>query len=91
MIDQHAFTNDRLRQQYDRAGFAGRVGWGEHPALLVIDMARAWVDPAQRLGSDLSDVLQSIVRLLDLARSAEIPIYFTTMAYDSPQPRSARW
>jgi maleamate amidohydrolase len=84
MIDQHTFNNERLRQQYDSAGFAGRVGWGDRPALLVIDMARAWVDPTQQLGSDLSGVLRSIVRLLAVAREVELPIYFTTMAYDSP-------
>jgi maleamate amidohydrolase len=83
MIDQHTFDNAALRQQYDRAGFAGRVGWGERPALLVIDMARAWVDPTHQLGSDLSGVLSSIVRLLGVARAAELPIYFTTMAYGS--------
>src|SRR4051794_27105274 len=71
-------------QQYARAGFSGRVGWGERPALLVIDMARAWVDPAERLGSDLSGVLGSIQALLGVAREAGIPIYFTTMAYRSP-------
>ena len=71
-------------QQYARAGFSGRVGWGERPALLVIDMAKAWVDPTERLGSDLSGVLRSIQDILGAAREARIPIYFTTMAYGSP-------
>ena len=83
-MNRHTFDNEALRLQYDHAGFAGRVGWGERPALLVIDMARAWVDPTQQLGSDLSGVLDSIVRLLSVARAAALPIYFTTMAYDSP-------
>jgi maleamate amidohydrolase len=72
------------QEQYARAGFAGRVGWGERPALLVIDMAKAWVDPNQRLGSDLSGVLRSIQAILAVAREAELPIFFTTMAYGSP-------
>lgn len=71
-------------EQYARAGFAGRVGWGERPALLVIDMARAWVDPSERLGSDLNGVLRSIQAILAVARSARLPVFFTTMAYDSP-------
>lgn len=60
----HSLSNGAIRQQYDAAGFAGRVGWGERPALLVIDMAKAWVDPRQRLGSDLSGVLQAIQAIL---------------------------
>jgi nicotinamidase-related amidase len=79
----HAPDTARL-QQYARAGFSGRVGWGDHPALLVIDMANAWVDPGERLGSDLSGVLRSIQSILRLARAAQLPVYFTTMAYDTP-------
>ncbi len=79
----HNFSNDALRHQYDAAGFAGRVGWGNRPALLVIDMAKAWTDPSERLGSDLSGVMQAIVELLRAARASQMPIYFTTMAYGS--------
>jgi len=79
-----SFNTTAIREQYHNAGFAGRVGWGARPALLVIDMARAWVDPSERLGSDLSGALTSIQRLLVVARDARLPIYFTTMAYGSP-------
>jgi maleamate amidohydrolase len=78
----HGFGNSAVRELYARAGFGGRVGWGERPALLVIDMAKAWVDSTEQLGADLSDVLGSIVRLLEVARRKGLPIYFTTMAYD---------
>ncbi len=78
----HALSNERLREQYQLAGFAGRVGWGTHPALLVIDMAGAWTNPREQLGSDLSQVLAKIRRLLSLARERRVPIFFTTMAYD---------
>ncbi|MBV9894143.1 MAG: isochorismatase family protein [Chloroflexi bacterium] len=77
-------VESKRQEQYARAGFAGRVGWGERPALLVIDMARAWVDPTERLGSDLSGVLRSIQAILSVARDVRLPIFFTTMAYDSP-------
>ena len=63
-----SFNTTAIREQYHNAGFAGRVGWGVRPALLVIDMARAWVDPSERLGSDLSGVLTSIQRLLVIAQ-----------------------
>lgn len=80
----HRLGDERLRQQYEAAGFGGRVGWGERPALLVIDMAGAWTNPAEQLGSDLSQVLGAILKLLRVSREAGLPVFFTTMAYSSP-------
>jgi nicotinamidase-related amidase len=79
----HEWGDAAMRRQYELAGFGGRVGWGERPALLVIDMATAWVDPDQQLGSDLSGVMSSIRQLLAIAREGGVPIFFTTMAYGS--------
>lgn len=80
----HSLGNDTLLQQYRRAGFAGHVGWGERPALLVIDMAGAWTKPAEELGSDLAQVTEAIKTLLAVVRRRQdIPVVFTTMAYDA--------
>ena len=46
-------------------------------------MANAWADPDEMLGSDLSGVMDSILEVLASARRAELPIFFTTMAYDA--------
>jgi nicotinamidase-related amidase len=79
----HDMSNEQLRRQYADAGFAGRVGFGERPAVLVIDMARAWLDPSSPIGSSrLDGVLQQVVAVLKVARRAGIPIFFTTMAFD---------
>jgi len=86
MADQkmypHSHDNPALREQYSKAGFGGRVGWGERPALLVIDMAGAWTHSDEQLRSDLSSVLANIKTLLEVACRKRLPIYFTTMAYD---------
>lgn len=82
MSGQHSLGNSRLDGQYAAAGFGGRVGWGERPALLVIDLARAWTDPNDQMGSDLSAVTTAVCQLLDVFRSKDLPRYFTTMAYD---------
>jgi maleamate amidohydrolase len=80
----HSLSNPELREQYLAAGFAGRVGWGQRPALLVIDMAGAWTTPSEQIGSDLSQVVAQIKRVLDVARErTAVPIFFTTMAYDA--------
>ncbi|SDS44487.1 isochorismatase family protein [Jiangella sp. DSM 45060] len=78
----HSLANPDLREFYEAAGFAGRVGWGERPALLVIDMAGAWTDPGEQIGTDLSAVEAATVRLLGVARCKGLPVIFTTMAWD---------
>lgn len=78
----HSLSNANLKRFYENAGFAGRVGWGERPAILVIDMAGAWADPNEQLGTDLASVSDNIVRILAAGREAGVPIIFTTMAWD---------
>jgi nicotinamidase-related amidase len=79
---EHSLENPELREFYRSAGFAGRVGWGERPALLVIDMAGAWTDPGEQIGTDLSSVEDNIVELLAVARAKGLPVIFTTMSWD---------
>jgi hypothetical protein len=79
----HSLSNQELRERYLAAGFAGRAGWGQRSAILVIDMGGAWTTPGQQLGSDLDGVVGQITRILDVARElGDVPFYFTTMAYD---------
>jgi maleamate amidohydrolase len=74
---------DDVRQYYLDRGFGGRVGFGSSPALVVIDMAAAWIDPTAPIGSDnVEAIVPSIRALLATAREREIPIFFTTMAFD---------
>lgn len=80
--DAHKLENEELAAQYDEAGFGGRVGFGEKPAVLVIDMAKAWLDPTSPLGSDLSKPLAETVRILSEARAKGVPVFFTTMAFE---------
>src|SRR5262249_2674790 len=67
-----------LKEAYKQRGWAGRAGFGDRPALIVIDLARYWLDPRQQIGSNLDPVLDATVAVLRAARSAAIPIFFTT-------------
>lgn len=62
------------------AGFQGHLGPGESPALLVIDICRAYLDPESPL-SDRSGRFEaaraSAARVVDAAREAGIPVLFT--------------
>lgn len=62
-------------------GFGGRGGFGERPALTVIDMTLGFTDPESPLACELEAPVREIARLLEAARVAEIPVVFTTVAY----------
>ena len=63
-------------------GFHGRAGFGEKPALLVIDVNVGFTDPESPLVCELEDVVIAIRRLLDESRRAGIPVVYTTVSYD---------
>jgi maleamate amidohydrolase len=63
-------------------GFHGRAGFGEKPALVVVDVNRGFTDPASPLVCDLDDCVAAIGRLLEAFRAAGLPVVFTTVVYD---------
>ncbi len=76
-----------LRQHYEkRLDWGGPVGFGKRPALIVIDLALAWTDPNRLpFGINLDSIVEQTCRLLDAARHAEIPIFFTTSQPDAAE------
>lgn len=75
----------------ERGIFQDRFGFGESPALVIIDMAYGWTDPAYAGGSARLDAaVDAIRRLLPAARAARIPVIYTTSPFhDQPQLKSA--
>jgi nicotinamidase-related amidase len=74
-----------------RGIFQGRFGFGQRPALVVIDMAYGWTDPAYAGGSArLDSAIEAIRQLLLVAREKSVPIIFTTSPYtEQPSLKSA--
>lgn len=71
-----------VREFYEARGFGGRKGSGKRPAILVIDLARAWVDETSPLGSgNLESVVAHTVQILDAARENRVPVFFTRMVF----------
>ena len=67
---------------YRQRGFQRRVGFGERPALINIDLANAWTRPGNAFSCDGMDVIiPGVRRLLEASRAKGIPIVFTTTAY----------
>lgn len=72
-----------VRDFYESKGFGGRKGFGKRPAILVIDLARAWIDESSPLGSrNLEPVVENTTRILAAARAKGVPAFFTIMAFD---------
>ena len=71
--------------------FQGKFGFGKRPALIVIDMAYGWTDPAYAGGSArLDPAIAAIQRLLPVARAKGVFVVYTTSPYqDQPQFKSA--
>lgn len=76
---------------YVKKGFAARVGFGRRPALLVIDIIRAFTDLRSPLASNLDGQVEAIRGLLAVARDAGIPIIFSTVAYDRDLQEAGLW
>jgi nicotinamidase-related amidase len=83
MTDDTSTTHgDDVARYYDDHEFGGDVGFGDRPALLIIDLINAFTDPDSNLGSDVSDVLDATADLLAAFRERDLPRYFTTVAYE---------
>ena len=70
-------------------GFHGRAGFGQRPALVVVDMTVGFTEPESPLACELDEVVAAIQALLREARRAEIPIVYTTVAYDEGDKQTA--
>ncbi len=70
-----------LSEDYERAGFRARLGFGERPAVIVVDVCEAYLDPTSPLYAAVEDVVEAVGRVVDAARLAAIPVIFTRVVY----------
>jgi maleamate amidohydrolase len=84
-------TDIDTRQAYERAGIGHRIRRGERPGVLVVDFSAGFTQAHYATGADLSAEVQATRGLLDAARDHGIPIYFTTIAYESSLRDAGVW
>jgi len=77
-----ARTPEEILAEYRSKGLGARVGYGSRPAVLVVDFIRGFTDPASPLGADLEAEVTATVRLLEKARQKNVPVLYTTTAYE---------
>jgi maleamate amidohydrolase len=62
--------------------FHGRLGWGERPAVLVVDLVRAYTEPGGPfLLPDPLPAVHATGELVDAARGSGIPVLWTVVRY----------
>ncbi len=85
--------SDRDRANYAKAGMGGRGERGVRPAVLIVDMNRAFVDSRFPLGSSeaAAPAIAAIAALLEAAREARVPVIYTTTFSTPHQAVKGRW
>ena len=66
---------------YKRQGFAGSVGIGAQPALVVVDFVLGFTDPAHFGGGNIGQAIERTMGLLAEARARRWPIAHTRVVY----------
>ena len=79
-MDLVANQASELAENY-KGAFDGHLPFGKQPALLIVDVVVAYLDPASSLYAGVEDALASNERLLAAARKAGIPVLFTNVEY----------
>ena len=72
-----------LHEDYSRAGFGGRLGFGLSEALVVVDVCKAYVEPTSPLYAGVEDAAASVGRLVAGAREAGVPVVWTRVVFDA--------
>ena len=89
--DEILSKTDKIAFEKGRMG--RKMGFGVTPAILVIDMSRAFVEPQFSLaGAEKpKKTIQSIARLLSIGRKQGTPVLFTTMRTPQNDAEYGRW
>lgn len=73
-------SDEDLQSSYARA-YNTRVGFGQRPALILIDFCQAYFEPGNDLYSGVEGALASALRVRAAARAAQIPVILTNVVY----------
>ena len=76
-------ASENLDANYARAGYHASQTWGRRPALILIDFAEAYYDPAAPLfgGDGCKSALESALRLREIAHECGLPVVLTEVKY----------
>ena len=81
MTDAGNELTQELSANYKKA-YDNRLGFGESPALILVDFVQAYFDESCALYAGVEDALASALRVRELARAAGIPVIYTNVVYE---------
>lgn len=73
-------VTDDLAANYARA-YGTRVGFGQRPALLLVDFCMGYFDKSCDLYAGVEDAMASALRVRAAARAAKVPVILTNVVY----------
>lgn len=76
---------------YAQAGLGGSLRWGDHPAVVVVDLTYGFTDSKYMLGAELDTVVEATFRVLEVARRGSVPVCFTRIAFTEEDLASSIW
>ena len=71
--------------------YENRIGFGQNPALILIDFVQAYFEPDCALYADVDEVLAAAISLRDAARAAGVPVIYTNVAYHPSMVNGGRF
>jgi maleamate amidohydrolase len=74
--------SEELADNY-RGAFDGSLGFGEKPALILIDFVQAYFEESCPLYAGVEESLTSALRIRDAARAADVPVIYTNVVYQA--------
>jgi nicotinamidase-related amidase len=83
-------TSGKADEDFFKArGFGIKIGFGERPALIVIDMINGFTEATMPLGAPLESQLAAQKPLIDIAHERNIPVIFSTVIYNDHDLKDA--
>jgi maleamate amidohydrolase len=72
---------EALDRNYARAGYHRRLGFGDRPALILVDLAQAYFEKGSPLYGDMAGALEAALVLREAAHAAAVPIVLTRVLF----------
>ncbi len=76
---------------YARSGIGARSGFGQRPALLVVDLQRGFTEAGSGVGGGLDAVVAAVAELLPSARETGVPIAYTAVGFQLGEQAALPW
>jgi maleamate amidohydrolase len=88
MIGGRCDSAESAADIYRRQNIGGRLGFGSHCAVLVVDFVNGFADPNVLGGGNIASAIAATSELLRQARLVGVPVVFTRIVYGGQQAYS---